>query len=187
MPIREPKSRMRVVRALESMMESTPIEKVQVTRLCELADIGRTTFYDNFENVFAVVNWYWDQTVQETLYRIGNDVSFYDAHLALFKRLRTERAFFVKAFRNSDYSSLNQHGYRHIGGFYLGKVKELLGRALTPEEESAIHFFNVGASDYCAEWVRSGMNEEPEILARTFTNAAPPVMDCLQNPKQRID
>lgn len=177
---REHKSRMRIVRALETMMEITPIDKIQVTKLCETADIGRSTFYDNFQNVYDVALWYWDQLLENTLYTIGQTSTFYEAHLQFFMKIYDERKFFCAAFRPSDYNSINQYGYRTIGAMYIELVKNNLGRDLSKEEEAVMRFFNIGASDYCAEWVRGGMQESPQLMAKTFTDATPSIMACLK-------
>ena len=43
---RQLETRMRVVRTLDRLMQSTPIDKIKVTDLCREADIGRATFYE---------------------------------------------------------------------------------------------------------------------------------------------
>ena len=176
---RECKSKMRIVRALQSLMETTPIDRIQVKRLCEEADVGRTTFYDNFENVFSVATWYWDRVVAETLGRVGTECSALEAQISLFSRLSEERGFFVPAFRDHN-RSINLHGHTAIGNMYFDLVEEHLGRPVNDVERMAISFYNFGASDYCAEWISSGMHEDPILLAHIFVDAFPDVMEFLK-------
>ena len=182
---REHKSKMRLVRALQTLMQTTPIDKVQVTCLCAEADVGRTTFYDNFENVFAVATWYWDRVISETLALVGSTLSALEAQEKLFLRLSEERDFFVPAFRDHN-RSINLHGHTAIGNMYFDLVEEHLGRPVNDEERMAISFYNFGASDYCAEWISSGMHEDPIVLAHTFVDAFPAPMEFLKKkPHER--
>lgn len=176
---RERKSKMRLVHALRTLMETTPIDKVQVTRLCEEADVGRTTFYDNFDSVFGVAIWYWDRVVDETLGCVGTSLSAFEAHERLFLRLSQERDFFVPAFRDHN-RSLNMHGFGAIGTMWNDLVEAHLGRPVNDAEHYAITFYNFGASDYCADWITSGMHEDPVLLAHTFADALPAVMSFLK-------
>ena len=50
---RQLETRMRVVRTLERLMQSTPIDKIKVTDLCREADIGRATFYESTSRTFT--------------------------------------------------------------------------------------------------------------------------------------
>ena len=46
-----------VVEALDALMRTTSIDRVKVTELCRDAGISRATFYENFQDVYAVATW----------------------------------------------------------------------------------------------------------------------------------
>ena len=57
-----------VVEALDALMRTTSIDRVKVTELCRDAGISRATFYENFQDVYAVATWMWDHLMQTSLY-----------------------------------------------------------------------------------------------------------------------
>jgi AcrR family transcriptional regulator len=167
---------LRVVNALDARMRATPIERVRVTDLCRDAGIARATFYENFPDVFAVATWMWDHLMETTLYQAGVTLDCYEAHLRKFETLREHREFFGNAMRTVSYESICQHGGRmmeeHLETVYEGKA----GRALDPFEALELEFFVTGAKHMTRHWVKRGMVEEPEDMARLFTENVPPFL-----------
>lgn len=51
--------------ALTRLMDSTPFEAIKISELVEQADIGRATFYRNFDALEDVLHWRCDETVNE--------------------------------------------------------------------------------------------------------------------------
>ncbi len=74
-----------VVAALDERMRRVSIERVKVVDLCRDAGISRATFYEYFQDVFAVATWMWDHLMETTLYRMGSTLDCYTAHLRRFR------------------------------------------------------------------------------------------------------
>ncbi len=182
---RQLETRMRVVRTLERLMQSTPIDKIKVTDLCREADIGRATFYEYFENIYAVATWYYSHLLDQSLYLIGEGVDFQTAHVRLFESLLQDRSFFTRAFRSSDYNSVYNYGNRIIADHYLQIIPHISGKPLSPDEEMHVRLFTAGAAFLTTEWARNGMEMPPEDMARMCTGATPEVFACLVTPPSR--
>lgn len=177
---RQFETRMRIIQALATMMEATPIDKIHVTDLCRTADIGRATFYDYFENVYAVATWYWDQLLDESLFQIETGIGLEEAHVQLFRRLYGAQDFFARAFRTHDYNSVQHYGDRVMTKCYFKLATSKLGRTLNLEEEIAIRLFTAGAARITNEWAQGEISATPEQLAASLVLAAPSILDCLQ-------
>ena len=182
---RQLETRMRVVRTLDRLMQSTPIDKIKVTDLCREADIGRATFYEYFENIYAVATWYYSHLLDQSLYLIGEGVDFRTAHVRLFESLLQDRSFFTRAFRSSDYNSVYNYGNRIIADHYLQIIPHISGKPLSPDEEMQVRLFTAGAAFLTTEWARNGMEMPPEDMARMCTGATPEVFACLVIPPSR--
>lgn len=65
---RQTDTRMRVVDALETLLRTRELENVRIGDLCRLSRISRTTFYVYFEDIYAVVQWFWDDLCSRSLY-----------------------------------------------------------------------------------------------------------------------
>ena len=161
-------------------MQSIPIDKIKVTELCREADIGRATFYEYFENIYAVATWFYTQILNESLYALENGLSFEGAHLRLYEAMLEHKSFFARAFRSDDYNSVYNYGNREIAEHYLELIPQKLGRPLSQEEALQVRLFTAGAAFLTTEWAQQGMKRAPAELARVCAAAAPTPFDCLQ-------
>ena len=78
---RQLETRMRFVETLGVLMRTCPLEKVKVSHLCKARGVSRATFYEHFHDIFDVAVWYWDYLMGQSLYRIGADLSCYEAQI----------------------------------------------------------------------------------------------------------
>lgn len=162
-----------VVAALDEQMRTTSIERVKVTDLCRAAGISRATFYEYFQDVYAVATWMWDHLMQATLYQAGEALSCYEAHLRKFEVLCRHREFFVNAMRIVGYASICQHGGRRMAEHIEEVFRRKAHRSLTQPETLELEFFTTGAKHMTRHWVERGMREPPDQMARLFTSFVP--------------
>ena len=174
---------MAVVKALGQAMRTTSIDRVRVTDLCREAAISRATFYEHFPDVYGVATWAWDHLMESSLYLVGETYDCYTAHLRKFQALRQHREFFGNAMRTVGYESICQHGGRRMAEIFEEAAERGLGRGLTEHERLELEFFNTGAKHMTRHWVERGMVEEPEEMARLFTEFAPDFLLPLLEPK----
>lgn len=173
-------TRWEIVEALDSLMESTPIDKIKVTRLCKAAAISRTTFYEYFDNIYDVATWAWDQILDETLHQIGLTYTFVAAHERFFETILERRGFYGRAFRTHDYNSIMNYGYRTMLEWYLEQIPKRINRSLTEEERMIARIFTAGVAYHTSAWVQEGMQQTPRFMARAFAASAPGIFDCLK-------
>lgn len=162
-----------VVAALGERMRATSIERVKVVDLCRDVGIARATFYEYFQDVFAVATWMWDYLMKTTLYQMGSTLDCYTAHLRKFEVLREHREFFENAMRIVGYPSICQHGGRMMYEVIEDAFMRKANRPLTSNEALYLEFFNTGAKHMTRHWVERGMVEEPPEMARLFTDNVP--------------
>ena len=174
-------TRLRFVDALSELMKTCALEKVKVSHLCEHLGVSRATFYEYFQDIFDVPTWYWDFLMSRSLYRMGVDQSCYDAHLNKFNLLIQNKDFFVYAFKCADYNSVCEHGGRVVKEYILENASANVGRPFTEWELLEIEFYNTGAQYMTREWVRRGMQQSPEQMAKLFQDFTPPfLIACLE-------
>ncbi len=162
-----------VVAALDEHMRTTSIARVKVVDLCRDAGIARATFYEHFQDVFAVATWMWDHLMDATLYQMGRTLDCYAAHLRKFEVLREHREFFENAMRIVGYASICQHGGRMMYGHIEEEFERKAGRALASHEGLRLEFFVTGAKHMTRHWVERGMVEDPPEMAGLFTDNVP--------------
>ena len=166
-------TRLRIVDALDELMQGTPLERVKVVDLCAAAGVARTTFYENFEDVFAVSTWLWDHLMEGTLYQAGVTMDYYEAHMHAFEAMRGRRRFLAHASRSVGYESICQHGGRAMGDHLVRVYEAKSGCRIGAQEVLLMDFYNAGAKHATRHWMERGMVEEPSLMARTFEQFVP--------------
>ena len=166
-------TRLRIVDALAELMHECPLEKVKVSHLCEHLGVSRATFYEYFRDIFNVPTWFWDDLMNQSLYRMGIDQGLFEAHLKKFNLLVQHKDFFVHAFRCIGYNSVCEHGGRAVKEHILENATTNIGRPLTEQELLEVDFFVAGAQYMTRTWVRGGMVQSPQQMAELFGSFAP--------------
>jgi AraC-like DNA-binding protein len=169
--------------ALDELLRTRPLEKIRVSELCEKAGFSRTTFYDNFHDVFEVPTWLWDYLMSQSLYKMGITVSHYEGHLKQFQTLREHREIFKHAFKSANYNSVYEHGSRTVKDTLIKNASRNAGRGLSKRELLEIEFRNAGAAFMVKQWALKGMNESPEEMTDLFQSCSPQfLIDFLEVP-----
>lgn len=174
----------KVVDALNEQMRTKSIAAVKVTDLCRAVGISRATFYDYFNDVYAVATWFWDYLMENTLYQAGISLSCREAHLRKFQALRTHAEFFGNVFKVTGYESVTQHGGRVMEEHYLDVFRQKTGREPSEYEALMIEYFTTGAKHMTRHYAESGMVADPEVMAQVFTDSMPDFMVSLLEPAE---
>lgn len=177
-------TRLRFVATLGEVMETCPLEKVEVSHLCEAMGVSRATFYEYFQDIFDVPTWFWDYLMSQSLYRMGIDQSCFEAHLKKFELLRENRKFFVNAYKCADYNSVCEHGGRAVKEHMIENASANAGRPFTRQQLLEIEFYNTGAQYMTRAWVRDGMEEPPLQMAELYQKFTPKFLVELLEPRE---
>ena len=147
MDLRIVKTRKGIREAFLELRRAWPLEKIKVTRLCELALINKTTFYKHYQDIFSL-----SEEVENEL--IGSIMGSFTDMNALF----TDPQSFCKGL----YYAFKAHE-GEIVTLFSGRmnilidkvVKQLIeqspGLSGTPEKEILLSFFLWGASHVLME------------------------------------
>ena len=176
-------TRRHVVETLAEMMKELPIEKVKVTDLCRRAEIGRTTFYDCFDDVLGVVRWYWDGLMQDTLYQIGLTMDYREGHRRAFEEMLRAKLLLVPATKSVEYGSLVQYGGREMTKHISEVYRRKSGLEPTAEQLLRLEYNSVGNKHMTRHWIARGMVETPEVMADLFTEFVPEFLTPYLEPR----
>ena len=105
--------KMSVVDAMDELMRTTPIDRLSVSKICEVSGISRATFYRYFTDKFSVVQWLWKFVMAQGANEIGRTLSFYDGyHASEVLILERYYDFFANSAKSNDYNSLDRFAPR---------------------------------------------------------------------------
>ena len=139
-----------------ALLEEKPITEISISELCDMAGVGRTSFYRNYENKEDIVKKYIEYLFQDWLgkYKMAADLSIREKVRIVFAHFEANRDF---------YSLLNERGL-----VYLLKDIMLDAFGFNPEQEivaayssAYVGFFLYG---WIEVWFRRGMRDTAEEL-----------------------
>lgn len=155
---RRRESQRKMENAFVSLLQDREIGKVRVTDVCKLAGVNRTTFYANYQDVFALADAVLKRLEEDVLalypleraqHRSSHDF------LPLFHHIRDNQLFYKTYFK------LNKDGYRHSFGYDTHEAFAFYGMQ---HIDYHIEFFGAGLNAVIRKWLNGGCKETPEEI-----------------------
>ncbi|MBQ8782466.1 MAG: TetR/AcrR family transcriptional regulator [Clostridia bacterium] len=153
-------------KAFFDLLKDTPLEKITVKKICELAQINRSTFYKYYYDVYDL----FDNIKQDILIRLKNFVSNIHADssreimLKILGAVKSEsETFEIICSENGDLSfpsAVFDVCYSHVGPKFSARYPQLNDS----QKQWLYHYISVGCSGVLRCWFESGMKETPEEL-----------------------
>ena len=154
-----------IVEAFLSLLREKPLSKITVKEVCEIADINRSTFYKYYLDCFDLV----EQLEQEALRETGEMIQAMRAQkpeTVLTQMLEQVRKH-AELFRLLEGQGDSDRFTQKIAMVCFQSMER--GRAGAQEQNTMpFAFVTGGAGAVIAYWMRSGMNEPPEQVARVI-------------------
>jgi len=154
-------SRQRMETAFMGLLQDRELTKITVTELCRAAGVNRTTFYANYEDIFALahaVQLKLENEVME-LYPPERESQYSDAFLKLFRHIRDNQLFYKSYFKLGFDGSFQftEQDIRQANDLYSGK-------------HGAYHmeFFRNGFNAVVKLWLEGECRESPEEMAQVI-------------------
>lgn len=163
-----------VFSAFEKLLETTAYPAITVTSICEKANISRPTFYHYFKDKDDIVQWFWNRSGEMYLKETGHLLDWYEGNLYMFRAFLDHRGF-MEAVLSYDLgvNSCINHGYRQRVEYLRDLIRRENPLALTDALDFEICFFADAESRAITSWVKAGMPEKPEVMARRLEGCVP--------------
>ncbi len=148
-----------ISKAFIALLQEKELSRITVAEICARTGYNRSTFYANYEDIYALADGLRAHLEQEVerLYA-GNNPGMCqsDSWLRLFTHIRDNQLF---------YSTYFKLGYDTAHDVNLGELTEAY-RAF-PAEHMGYHvaFFKAGFNAMVKKWLREGCRETPEEMS----------------------
>ncbi len=147
-------------KAFIELLQTKEIGQVTVTELCQMTGLNRSTFYANFDDVYALADALRDELEKEVaaLSEGGmfNKASHSD-YLALFQHISDNQMFYRTYFKL---------GYDREHLVRLGDIDPAHRIFPDGQIEYHIEFFRAGLNAMIGRWLMGGCKESPEEMAQ---------------------
>lgn len=158
---RQKYTRMVLKQALSELLEEKHLDKVTVKELCEKADINRTTFYRNYEDVYDLFG-SMERELVEASFESGDMAS---DRFSLLRVIYNNQAFYREFFRSRLQSTYIEDTIAQMSE----QMKSILKERGAYDEKTfpVLYRYNVeGALGVIRGWLDEGCPQQPDELGR---------------------
>ena len=170
-------TRLTIAKALKDLARTKPLEKITVTEIIRLSNINRSTFYYNFIDKDAVIEFIYNHDFNRSASKRSSGFYIID-HQAIFKTIREDVSFYQQAVRINSPNNL-----RHIlfGQIYSNIERfideQLKGRQLSDSSRNFIcRFYSVSHTDCIIQYINSGAKEDSAKLSKCLMYCTEPAL-----------
>jgi hypothetical protein len=168
--------RSKIYKALEQMVQTKKLSDIKVIDLCRVSGVSRSTFYTKYCDIYSVPQWVWDDMMEPSLYKIGDNQTWDEGHRLMFQNLLQHKTLFTKIYWESDNNSILEYGYR--GAYIAIKNNVQLRKKYEWKEDELVELdYAVKAlAALTTKWGRDGMVVPVETAVHIFSSHVPPFL-----------
>lgn len=155
-----------LTRSLLKLLEEKPMNDISISELCDFAEIGRVSFYRNFESKDEIIQRHLNLLLDEWLKQYNAKQESGEDTVRSFVE-----TFFEHYHKHKElYILLYKRGLAHLS---LQSIKEACGPK--PEQPNiaayTTAYLSYGLYGWIEEWFKRGMQESPAEMAELWKRA----------------
>lgn len=155
---RKKESQEKIERIFLNLIQTREINEINVTDICKEANLNRTTFYSNYEDVYDLANKIRIKLESdvEDLFKFEHDHNYNSNNfLKIFKHIKDNQIFYKTYFKLGfdKIHLIKQYDYNQAKEIYNNKYIDY-----------HIEFFKAGLNAVILKWLRGGCIESPEEI-----------------------
>ncbi|MDO4648596.1 MAG: TetR-like C-terminal domain-containing protein [Eubacteriales bacterium] len=151
-----------ITSTLLNMLKKKSLSEITISMLVKEAQVGRASFYRNYESLEDVIAQYDKKIVHawaET-FAVDPNASAHNVFTSLFRHYKEHEDFYMMLYRN-DMTYLIRDTIYHRAGIQTG---------MSDNESYRLAFLSYGIYGWVCEWMKRGMKEIPEDVTQIFPN-----------------
>ncbi len=153
---------------LIELLEKEPLEKISVKDLISACGVSRQSFYYYFSDIYDIVEWIFTEEADKVLRDYSDIESWEFGYVLMMKWVLNHRALVQNTY-NSIRRGYVEFFMNRVLYSYIIKVVEdaAVGMNVTNDQKEFIaKFYTLAINVISLEWIREGLKEEPEAIAR---------------------
>ncbi len=156
-----PSTRDLLAASLQELSRSSPVDKISVRQIADNCGLTATTFYNHFENKYALMAWIYNRKVEQVIDGIGSRWGWQYALYEFAALLEEDRTFYSNALTNTEgmlsfRRSTNDAAIERIRQRLVALHGEQPGDVLF-----LVKFYMRAVSDSIEAWFLRGRGREP--------------------------
>ncbi len=157
------------------------MKEITVGELIKACGISRQTFYNHFSDKYDVMSYVFDNAAKQATIALNEGNGYLqDAIEEMLLVFRNSKEYYTSVARMDGQNGFLEFFIDYTTEYYTYIVTQLLGPdAITKEIAYQIEFNAYGVSRMVINYILSGMEEDPKVVAQYM-------VDCIPNSLQEI-
>ena len=159
---RKRNSQEKIERTFLQLIQKKNIDEISVSQICDICKLNRSTFYDNYIDIYDLVEKVKDKMADEfaEFQRSNNSKHNPEGYLNLFTYIKENQIFFKTYFKleNISKSTISQYNFDLAQKYYDNKYIDY-----------HIEFFRAGLNAIIKKWLNNNCKESPKEMADIIT------------------
>lgn len=151
------------------------VKEITVSEIIASCGISRQTFYNHFKDKYDIMEYIFDKAAsQATAAMFAGEGYLETAIKEMLYVFQNNKVFYMSVAGMEGQNSFLEFFCQYTVNFYSSIVERLLGKkALTPEIRYQIRFNAYGVGHMVVDYILSGMDESPEVIAPLMVCCVP--------------
>ena len=170
MDIRIKRTKQMLENALFELMKDKPVEKITPTELCRKATVNRNTFYSHYSSVAELYESIENSLINSVDESLNESNTTVEAITVVCKILKSNPKLSNIIFSKHFSSKLMRSVFEVTNKFNMNKMNSETNNLSDNYKQMLSSFTIMGSSAALECWVRNGMQESPEDIAKFIWN-----------------
>ena len=159
-------TKQKLAHALKKSMAKKSFDKITVKELLEACDLSRPTFYYHFQDIYALMEWMFNNEMVDLLRKSKDCLTWDDGILLLVRYAKENRAVCLCAYKSVGDDALRRMFFENVASILKVFVDNLNADiGAKPEHVDFITaFYTQAFASALLSWIQSGMKESPEEM-----------------------
>ncbi|MBQ9241443.1 MAG: TetR/AcrR family transcriptional regulator C-terminal domain-containing protein [Duodenibacillus sp.] len=161
--IRRPTTKDVLAASLRELARTNSMDRISIREIADDCALTPTTFYNHFENKYALMAWIYNQRIEPFVLGLGQTNSWRSFLYEAASTLEEDRAFFSNALTNTEGSNSFRRATNDYAIELINERLEALSEGKRPSESVRflVKFYMRAVSDTIEEWFLTGRERMP--------------------------
>ena len=153
--------------ALRELLALKPLNKISVTDIARKCGVSRQTFYNYFNDIYGLLEWYFIQETKELLDEYSDIDNWEKGYIRIMNWALENKDIVQNTYRSIQHEYIEVFIYDVLYQ-YIIRVVEKESYSLNVNEDQkkfVAEFYTLAITACSLNWIRKGMKDNPEDIA----------------------
>jgi probable dihydroxyacetone kinase regulator len=163
-------AKLAIIEAFKQLLDKKSIDKITVKSICELSGVNRQSFYNHFTDIIDVFKYIFYEELSAEIAQNRTFETWGGGFLATMNYLKNNSKMILHIYNSSYWPEANKYisslSFRLLDDVVEECVEKMGAQLRDGDREFIVNFYRHVFNDLMIDWVKEGMEEEPELVLK---------------------